>query len=269
MSFQDKYGKWAIVAGGSDGIGAAFVRELARRGLNVIAVARNQGTLDALAAQIGTEYPAVEIRPLAVDLSREEAAAEVFTATEGLDVGCLVYNVGSEPAYGDFLGHEWDFIHGRLFRNFVTKTALTHHYAGVMAQRGKGAIVLMGSMSGYFGNPGFSLYSASKAFTRYLSEGLWYEFRKRGVDLICPVVGPTDTPTMAKAYGKLENAMKPEDVAISALEAVGTAPIWIAPDIAEQIRTMEAMAPAERATLSAKWAEDFVVHGKKPSLEGV
>jgi short-subunit dehydrogenase len=121
-------------------------------------------------------------------------------------------------------------------------------------------------MSGYFGNPGFSLYSASKAFTRYLSEGLWHEFKQYGVDLLCPVVGPTDTPTMRRAYGELQGAMAADEVAVSALDALGFGPIWIGADIAPQVAAMEAMAPAERSALSAKWAEDFVLHGKKPEV---
>ena len=265
--FKDKYGSWAVVAGGSDGIGAAFGRALAARGLDVMLLARNAGTLERLADEIRSESPGVEVRTLCVDLSIENAAARVMAATDALDIGLLVYNVGSEPKYGQFLDHEWDFVHGRMYRNFVTKTALTHHFGRRMRARGSGGIILMGSMSGYFGNPGFSLYSASKAFTRYLAEGLWYEMKQANIDLLCPVVGPTDTPTMRNAYGVLENAMAPDDVAVSALDALGSGPIWIGEDIAPQIKAMEAMAPAERSALSARWAEDFVLHGKKPGAQ--
>jgi uncharacterized protein len=264
--FNDKYCPWAVIAGGSDGIGAAFGRALAARGSNVLLLARSAGTLDALAGDIRAASPGVEVRTMAVDLSTDHAAADVIAATEALDVGLLVYNVGSEPKYGAFLDHDWDFVHGRLNRNFVTKTALTHHFGRRMRARGRGGIILMGSMSGYFGSPGFSLYSASKAFTRFLAEGLWHEMKQDNIDLLCPVVGPTDTPTMRKAYGALENAMDADDVAASALDALGSGPIWVSADIAGQLAVMEAMAPAERSALSAKWASDFVLHGKKPEV---
>ena len=124
----------------------------------------------------------------------------------------------------------------------------------------------MGSVSGYFGNPGFALYSASKAFTRYLSEGLWYEFKKHNVDLICPVVGPTDTPTMTNAYGELENAIDPSVVPINALEKLGSGPVWVSEDIQAQVSAVEAMSSEERSTVSAKWAEEFAKLGKKPRV---
>src|SRR5690348_7373627 len=127
MTFVDKYGPWAVVAGGSDGIGAAFARSLAARGLNVVPIARGSDALEDLAKDIRSSNPATDVRPVAVDLSLDDAGEQVAAATADLEVGCLVYNVGSEPAYGDFLGHDWDFVHGRLTRNIVTKTALVHH----------------------------------------------------------------------------------------------------------------------------------------------
>jgi uncharacterized protein len=266
MTFVDKYGPWAVVAGGSDGIGAAFARGLAARGLNVVPIARGRNSLADLAEDLRARYPAVEVRTVAVDLSVDDAAEQVAAATADLEVGCFVYNVGSEPAYGDFLSHEWDFVHGRLTRNIVTKTALVHHFGRAMRPRRRGGIVLMGSMAGFFGNPGFTLYAASKAFTRYLAEGLWHEFAKDGIDLISPVVGPTDTPTMVKAYGRLEDAMDPAAVADQALNRLGSDLIWIADEILEQVRAMDAMAPQQRSALAAEWAEAFINEGAKPQL---
>lgn len=265
--FKEQYGPWALIAGGSDGIGAAFARELASRGLNVALIARNAATLDALAGEIRAAHPGIEVRTLPVDLSHEQAIDTITSAVADIDIGCFVYNVGSEPSYGDFLDKDLDFVLGRMNRNFVVKAALTHHFGQKLRARGRGGVILMGSMSGYFGNPGFALYSASKAFTRYFTEALWYELKKGGVDVLCPIVGPTDTPSMVKSYGKLENASDPVDVARGALDNMTNGPVWVSDDIAAQIAAMEAMTPAQRATLSAQWAEDFVLKGKKPSLE--
>ncbi|AMK16883.1 MULTISPECIES: SDR family NAD(P)-dependent oxidoreductase [Sphingobium] len=261
-----KYGPWAVVAGGSDGIGAAFVRELAKHGINVMPIARNRNTLDALRDDVAEAYPDVEIVPLVADLADMGAVDQIAEATGDREVGMLIYNVGSEPNYGDFLDHDRDFVTGRMNRNFTVKALITHHFATLMRARGSGGVILMGSMSGYFGNPGFSLYSASKAFTRYLSEGLWGEFREYGIDLLCPVVGPASTPTMLNAYGELDNASDPADIARQALEQIGNGPVWVEPAIEEQIGAMDRMAPAERVQLSAKWAREFVTEGTKPSL---
>ena len=256
--FSDRYGPWALVAGGSDGIGAAFARELAARGLNLVLVARRPGTLEETAGALRAAHPALEIRTLSQDLASPDAAQRIAAATADLAIGCLVYNAGSESRYGDFLDHDWDFIAGRLQRNFVTKVALTHHFGRLMRPHGRGGIILMGSVAGYSGSPGFSLYGASKAFTFNLSEALWFELRRHGIDLLCPVVGPTNTPTMINSYGPIEgHATDPGYIARSALDRIASGPIWVADDIAEGVAAVAAMAPAERATLTAGLAARF------------
>ena len=193
-AFAEKYGPWAVVVGGSEGIGSAFANELAHRGVNPVLVARTQSTLDEAAEQIRAANPGVEVRTVSVDLSVPEGAEQVIAATEGLEVGTLVYNVGSEPKYGEFIDHDWDMLAGRLQRNFVSKARLVHHFAGLMAPRERGALVLMGSVAGFGGSPGFALYAASKAFSHTLGEGLWFELSKHGIDVLTPVVGQTNTP---------------------------------------------------------------------------
>lgn len=60
--FKEKYGPWALIAGGSDGIGAAFGRALAARGLNLLLIARSAATLDALTEEIRDTHPNIEVR---------------------------------------------------------------------------------------------------------------------------------------------------------------------------------------------------------------
>ncbi len=68
MTFAEKYGPWALVAGASDGVGAAFAEGLAERGVNVVLVARRQAVLDEVAAGIADRTGA-QTRTLAVDLA--------------------------------------------------------------------------------------------------------------------------------------------------------------------------------------------------------
>ncbi|WP_340317373.1 SDR family NAD(P)-dependent oxidoreductase [Rhizorhabdus argentea] len=263
--FVERYGPCAVIAGGSDGIGAAFARAAAKRGLDLVLIARNEGTLSSLAQEIEKEHPKVMIRTLAVDLSSPSAAKAIESATEDLDVGLFIFNVGSEPSYGPFLEHDEEWVNQRMNRNFVVKAQLTHHFGRRMVARGRGGIILMGSMSGYFGSPGFALYSASKAYTRYLAEGLWHELKAHNIDLLCPVVGPTVTPTMIRSYGKLEGAADPADVAETALDKIADGPVWVSEEIAGQVAAMEAMPPAERSKLAAHWGEEFAKKGIKPT----
>jgi len=261
--FKDKYGPWALVAGGSDGIGAAFAREVCARGLNVILLARGAQNLEKIAAELSEDYPNVSVQTLAVDLGAAEATDKIIKATADKDVGLFIYNVGSEPNYGDFLGHDIEFVRGRLFRNFVIKTELLHHYASKMKVRGGGGVLVMGSISGFFGSPGFSLYAGSKAFTRYLMEGLWYEFKELGIDCLCPVVGITNTPTMTENYGALpDDVAQPSHIAKSALDKLGDGPLWVSEDIVEQVEAFIPMAPRDRAEIAAKAGKEFASGSK-------
>ncbi|WP_167045584.1 SDR family NAD(P)-dependent oxidoreductase [Salinibacterium sp. ZJ454] len=246
--FTEKYGPWAVVVGGSEGIGSAFANELARRGINPVLIARTQATLDEAAAEIRSANPGVQVRTVAVDLSVPDGVEQVIAATTGLEVGTLVYNVGSEPKYGDFIDHDWDMLAGRLQRNFVSKARLVHHFAGLMAPRSRGALVLMGSVAGFGGNPGFALYASSKAFSHALGEGLWVELGKRGIDVLTPVVGQTNTPTMVKAYGRVEGAADPSDIAREALDQITNGPMWIEDKVRQLVADRISSDPGERVT---------------------
>ena len=105
--FATKYGPWALVAGASDGVGAAFAEALAARGLNVVLLARRQAVLDEVAAGIRDRH-GVETRTLAVDLAGPGAASAVADATADLEVGFLVYCAGADPDFrrrGQRLSH--------------------------------------------------------------------------------------------------------------------------------------------------------------------
>src|SRR5215472_4355503 len=102
MTFATKYGPWALVAGASDGLGAAFAAGLAERGVNVVLLARRQAVLDQVAAEIESRTGA-QTRTLAVDLAQPDAAAKVAEATRDLEIGFLVYCAGADPNYEPFL----------------------------------------------------------------------------------------------------------------------------------------------------------------------
>src|SRR6202030_3163315 len=90
MTFATKYGPWALVAGASDGVGAAFAAGLAERGVNVALLARRQEVLDRVAAEINSRTSA-ETRTLAIDLAKAGAASAIGAATGDLEIGFLVY----------------------------------------------------------------------------------------------------------------------------------------------------------------------------------
>lgn len=102
MSFAARYGPWALVAGASDGVGAAFAEGLAERGVNVVLLARRQDVLDRVAARIRAGTSA-QTRTLAIDLAHPGATKAIAAATADVTIGMLVYCAGADPDFKPFL----------------------------------------------------------------------------------------------------------------------------------------------------------------------
>lgn len=88
-----RYGPWALIVGGSEGVGAAFARKLAAAGFKLVLVARKEAPLQALADELRTRGG--EVRIVSADLSQPDALARVRTATDDVEVGLLIYNAGA------------------------------------------------------------------------------------------------------------------------------------------------------------------------------
>ncbi|OMC32356.1 short-chain dehydrogenase [Mycobacterium sp. GA-1841] len=196
MEFAAKYGPWALVAGASDGVGAAMAEEVARRGLNVVLLARRQAVLDDVAARIAET--GMQTRTLAIDLATPGAAARVIEATADLDVGFLVYCAGADPNFQPFLSSPLSAAESLVQRNCMVPMQLCHHYAPPMVGRGRGGIVIFGSGAGFAGGPNMVAYGASKSFDMVFAEALWTELHDKGVDVLGLILGKTDTPALRK-----------------------------------------------------------------------
>ncbi|MGW4099382.1 SDR family NAD(P)-dependent oxidoreductase [Mycobacterium sp. NPDC004974] len=197
MEFADRYGPWALVAGASDGVGSAMAEELARRGLNVVLLARRQTVLDDVASGIAART-GVQTRTLAIDLAAPAAAAEVISATSDLDIGFLVYCAGADPNFAPFLSGPLADAESLVQRNCMVPMQLCHHYAQPMVDRGRGGIIIFGSGAGFAGGPNMVAYGASKAFDMVFAEALWTELHDKGVDVLGLILGKTDTPALRK-----------------------------------------------------------------------
>jgi short-subunit dehydrogenase len=197
MDFATKYGPWAMVAGASDGVGAAFAAAVARRGVSVLLLARRQAALDEVADQIRAES-GVEVRAVAVDLAKPSAMATVAEATDGLEVGLLMYCAGADADYVPFLANEVDAARSMLHRNCVVPTEMCHHLAAPMVDRGRGGIILVSSAAAFAGGPNMAVYAGTKAFDMVFAEALWAELHGQGVDVLSLVLGETDTPALRR-----------------------------------------------------------------------
>lgn len=242
VSFAARYGPWAVVAGASEGVGSAFAEAVARRGVDVVLLARRQSVLDEVAARIEAES-GVQVRTVAVDLATPAATATVVAATEGLDVGLLMYNAGANADHRHFLDVPLDDSVAMLHRNCVVPTELCHHYARAMVERRRGGIILVSSGAALAGAPNMVVYGASKAYDMLFAEALWTELHGYGVDVLSLVLGETDTPALRRLRAErgfvddpdapLPGASTAEEVAIEAIEHLADGPSRM---VGEQLR---------------------------------
>lgn len=191
------YGPWALVMGGSQGLGLAIASELARRNVNVAITGRRAEPLEA-AAQHLRETCGAEVRTITVDAASADAADRVGSALGDLEVGFLVYNCAAEPG-GLFLDStEQDQIEN-IAVNCTTPTLLIQRLARPMAARGRGGIVVCSSLAAMQGIYNRVIYGAAKAYEMLLGEGLWAELSQYGVGAASFMIGSTYTPNFIHA----------------------------------------------------------------------
>ena len=225
--FADRYGPWAVVAGASEGIGASFSRKLAGRGFNLVLVARRAAPLEELAAELRREH-GVEVGVQPLDLGASDVASVLDGATQGLDVGLLIYNAAYSPI-GRFLDEDVEEHLKAVDVNVRGPLRLSHYFGRRLVERGKGGIILMSSMSGLQGTAMIANYAATKAYDTIFAEGLWYELRENGVDVLACVAGATLTPSYESSTDRaptswLARPMDPDTVTGQALDDLGRHP---------------------------------------------
>jgi short-subunit dehydrogenase len=187
MSFQHRYGPWAIVTGASSGIGEALARELAGHGLCVVLVARRRDRLEALAAELG-----VPTQIVALDLAADGAVEDLAAAVADKDVGLVCANAGFGEK-GAFESIDLATYRRMIRLNCEATLGLVHALVPRLVARGRGGIVIVASTAAFQGAPWTSAYAATKAFDLVLAEGLHVELAPRGVDVVALCPGPTDT----------------------------------------------------------------------------
>ena len=135
-SFPDRYGKWAVVAGASEGLGEAFAAALAERGMNVVTVARRGRILEEIGERLAAEH-GVEVRCLELDLSDPGFPGTLKQATGDLELGVLVYNAAFVPM-GPFLDNDEGAIDAAVDVNVRGPLRLVRALAPAMKERGRG-----------------------------------------------------------------------------------------------------------------------------------
>lgn len=218
-AFADKYGPWAVIAGASEGIGAAFAKALAGHGIKLVLVARRAEPLSALAATL-----AVETVTVPADLGTAGGLDALYEAAGDREVGLVVANAALSPN-GPFVEADLADLHRTLDLNCRSVVDLAHRYLPAMAARRRGGMIVMSSASGMQGGPLLTTYAASKAFGAVFAEGLWWELRGTGVDVTACIAGAVSTPNLARAAKReAPGTVTPEVVAEAALRGLGRGP---------------------------------------------
>ena len=192
MRLQSK--QTAIVTGASGGLGEAFARELARRGLDLVLVARSGEKLERLAAELRAGHGVwVEVR--CADLS--DAAAVTALITEWFGAGSrpvdLLVNNAGLGLLSEFVGQSDEQIERMLKVNVEAVVKLTRAALPAMLARRAGAVLNVASTAAFQPVPLFAVYAATKAFVLSFSEAVDREVRGRGVQVMAFCPGPVKT----------------------------------------------------------------------------
>jgi short-subunit dehydrogenase len=213
------YGQWALITGASDGIGKALAYDIAAAGINVVLCARSEDKLATLAAELNSAH-GIETMALPVDLADPAAADTVEDRTADLEIGLVILAAGFGTT-GTFLETALADELQLIAVNITAVTRLAHTFAHRLVTRGKGGIVLFGSIVGWQGVPGQANYAASKAYVQSLAEGLHDDLARHGIDVLAVAPGPVASGFGARAGLKMSSATPAEVVAAAALKALG------------------------------------------------
>ena len=233
-----------LVTGASSGIGADIARELAKRGLGVTLVARREDRLKELAAEL--ESTGVRVEVVAADVADSDARTKMIDTINrnGLDVEVLVNNAGYGSG-GTFAELDAESEVAMVRVNCEAVVALTRHYLPAMIERGRGAVLNVGSTAGEQPLPRQATYSATKAFVNTFSDALNAETHGTGVTVTSLRPGPVKTEfgDVAGISESLFSApdftiVSPEDVAAAAVEGLEKGRRTVAPGIAAKFATV-------------------------------
>jgi short-subunit dehydrogenase len=224
-SMRVRYGEWAVITGASSGLGVEFARALARDGVSCVLAARRQDRLEELSEELESRHR-VSTRVVVVDLAEPDGPDRLARACDDLEVGVLINNAGVGYK-GRFEKQDVDRLARLVKLNCLAPVILTGRLLSGMRERGRGAVIITGSVSGRQPLPLHAVYSASKAFDLLLGEALYTELRDTGVDVLVIEPGTTDTEFQQVAEEIPHRGEAPAHVVEVAMSAIGQQPTVI------------------------------------------
>lgn len=227
----------AVVTGASTGIGFELARCCAGGGYDLI-VCANEPEIEAAAAKL---RGGVSVTPVQADLANETGVDTLVDAIGARDIDVLIANAGI-GARGAFLDQGWEQARRVIDTNVMGTLALLHRAGRRMKARGKGRILITGSIAGHMPGSFHSTYNASKAFLDNFSFALADELHDSGVTVTCLMPGPTDTAFFERsdiedtALGQSSKG-DPADVAGKGYEAMMRGDREVTPGLMNKIQS--------------------------------
>ena len=243
-----------LITGASSGLGAEFARHWARRGADVVLVARRLDRLEALASELEAAY-GVTATPLAADLTGDRCGSALREELDGrgLTVQTLINNAGF-GSHGPFQEQDPEEISRMIRLNVLAVADLTRAFLPRLADDGRGALVTVASTAAYQATPAMAAYGATKAFVLSLTEAVAYETRRSGLRVLAVSPGPVETEffevvgTRDAVVGKVA---RPSDVVAATGRALerGSTPPSIVAGLGNRISAVAAQLAPRRLTL--------------------
>ncbi|WP_374947721.1 SDR family NAD(P)-dependent oxidoreductase [Agreia sp.] len=215
-------GTTALITGASSGIGAEFARAFANRGADVVLVARATDALDAIATNIRTRT-GVTVHVVSVDLSLDHSGRRLRESVDalGVQVDTLV-NCAGAGLTKPFAESTEEEILRQLRLNVDAVVDISRAFLPSLIQSGRGALINVGSLTGYMPVPGMAVYAAAKAFTVRFTEAIAHELRQTKLTVMAISPGPTRTGFYSTSGTDVGGVrfQTPEQVVDTALRAV-------------------------------------------------
>jgi uncharacterized protein len=240
-----------LITGASSGIGATYAERFARRGHDLVLVARDKARLETLAARLREAYR-VAIDILQADLTQpNDLAAVEKRLRDDSRIGILINNAGASQA-GSFIEQATHDVARIVALNTTALVRLAHAIAPRLAQAGEGAIVNIGSVVGLAPEFGMAVYGATKAFALFLSQGLSLELSPKGVYVQAVLPAGTRTEIWERAgvdINALPELMEVDELVDAALVGFDRRELVTIPPL-QDAKYWDALDASRRALLS-------------------
>lgn len=242
--------KVALVTGTSSGIGQDIARNLAKRGYDLILVARREERLNELAAELKTSFNADSL-VLPCDLTNRDELNGLFARTttwleQGRALTILVNNAGA-GVWAYFHKQSAEVAQRDIDLNVTALTILSRQFVDVATAHNQPSYILnVASMAGILPTPRYAVYSSTKAFVMRLTELVAYELRSTNIQVSCVCPGGVLTEFMDHSGQNLKGElgmMKSDVVANKAIEAMFKGKLFFVPGLMNKLTTFVRFLP--------------------------